>query len=94
MCNIYIPQVAVGLLGGMQESRAETDPDKLRVLIEGGKDAADFLKTYVVQAKLNDRGNYGESVFLPYTMSIPAVLAINVSFGRAIQPEDMHLQGV
>lgn len=43
-----------------QVSAAERDPDRLNQLFAEGKEAAEFIKTFVVQAELNDRGNYGE----------------------------------
>ena len=36
-----------------------TDPSAIKKLCAEGRDAADFLMQNVVQAQLNDRGNYG-----------------------------------
>lgn len=35
-----------------------TDPTKIDVLLAEGREAATFLQTFVVQGRLNDRGNY------------------------------------
>jgi hypothetical protein len=43
----------------LQASRNVTDQPKLEELLAEAREAADFIKTAVVQAKLNDRGNYG-----------------------------------
>lgn len=45
----------------MQEARHEDDEGKQAQLLEDAREAADFLKTYVVQAQLNERGNFGMS---------------------------------
>ena len=41
-----------------------TDPDIIEKLCAEGRDAADFLTQNVVQAKVNDRGNYGGQLFV------------------------------
>lgn len=55
----------------MQASAAVTDPAEVDKLCAEGMDAANFLTTYVVQAELNERGNYG--VFLEPIMPAPSV---------------------
>lgn len=45
----------------IQESKKENNVDKQNVLLDEAKEAEEFIKTYVVQAKLNERGNFGES---------------------------------
>ena len=42
-----------------QGSSGVTDPAEIDKLCAEGRDAAKFLTQYVVQAELNDRGNYG-----------------------------------
>jgi complex III assembly factor LYRM7 len=37
--------------------RGETDPQRVRALLQDGHDAAAFLRDFVVQAALNERGN-------------------------------------
>lgn len=39
----------------------ETDPQKVQQLQAEGREAAEFLSTYIVQASLNKGGNYGKS---------------------------------
>ena len=46
----------------LQELSDVTDPGTLEKLYSEGHDAADFLTQNVVQAELNDRGNYGEAL--------------------------------
>ena len=46
----------------LQELSDVTDPGTLEKLYSEGHDAADFLTQNVVQAELNDRGNYGKAV--------------------------------
>lgn len=41
-----------------QASAAEQDHGRLKQLLGEGREAADFIRTFVVQAKLNKRGNY------------------------------------
>ena len=48
----------------MQESATEQDPARIKQLCAEGEEAASFLKTFVVQGKLNKRGNYGEAAAL------------------------------
>ncbi|KAK9800765.1 hypothetical protein WJX73_009437 [Symbiochloris irregularis] len=43
-------------------SAAERDPDRLKQLFAEGEEASDFIKTFVVQAELNDRGSYAMQV--------------------------------
>ena len=43
-----------------QVSASERDPGRIQQLLAEGREAADFIRTFVVQAKLNERGNYGE----------------------------------
>lgn len=45
----------------LQSAAGVTDPDEIDKLCAEGRDAAQFLTQYVVQAKLNDRGNFGRS---------------------------------
>ena len=50
----------------VQGSSGVTDPAEIDKLCAEGRDAAKFLTQYVVQAELNERGNYGEhSLFCP-----------------------------
>lgn len=48
------------LVCDLQSAAGVTDPDEIDKLCEEGRDAAQFLTQYVVQAKLNDRGNFGK----------------------------------
>ncbi|GAQ77757.1 hypothetical protein KFL_000030350 [Klebsormidium nitens] len=41
-----------------EKNRDASDPEEVQKLVAGCYDAADFLSTFVVQAELNDRGNY------------------------------------
>ena len=43
----------------VQGSSGVTDPAEIDKLCAEGRDAAKFLTQYVVQAELNERGNYG-----------------------------------
>ena len=43
----------------MQESAGEQDTGRIQQLCAEGREAASFLQTFVVQGKLNERGNYG-----------------------------------
>ena len=47
--------------GLMQESAGEQDAGRIKQLCAEGEEAASFLKTFVVQGKLNERGNYGRA---------------------------------
>ena len=42
-----------------QAAAAEADPTAVARLCAEGEEAAHFIRTYVVQARLNERGNYG-----------------------------------
>ncbi|CAM9747025.1 unnamed protein product [Ectocarpus sp. 4 AP-2014] len=42
------------------KNKAVTDPSKLAGLIKGINEVEDMLKYNIAQARLNDRGNYGE----------------------------------
>eukprot|EP00193_Tetraselmis_chui_P007977 CAMPEP_0177757210 /NCGR_PEP_ID=MMETSP0491_2-20121128/3521_1 /TAXON_ID=63592 /ORGANISM="Tetraselmis chuii, Strain PLY429" /LENGTH=76 /DNA_ID=CAMNT_0019272845 /DNA_START=438 /DNA_END=668 /DNA_ORIENTATION=+ len=41
-----------------EESRLETDEAVVRKLLGESQEAAEFIRSFVVQAKLNERGNY------------------------------------
>mmetsp|Transcript_22651 Transcript_22651/g.70347 ORF Transcript_22651/g.70347 Transcript_22651/m.70347 type:complete len:113 (-) Transcript_22651:79-417(-) len=41
-----------------QERRGETDSEAIKGMLQEGKETADFLRSYVVQGVLNERGNY------------------------------------
>ena len=43
----------------VQGSSSVTDPAEIEKMCAEGRDAAKFLTQYVVQAELNERGNYG-----------------------------------
>ena len=43
-----------------QAAAGEADPTAVARLCAEGEEAADFIRTYVVQARLNERGNYGD----------------------------------
>ncbi|KAK9826730.1 hypothetical protein WJX81_002385 [Elliptochloris bilobata] len=45
-----------------QAAASETDPAAVARLCAEGEEAADFIRTYVVQARLNERGNYAMQV--------------------------------
>lgn len=47
------------ILLALQESRGVSDAGELQRLTAEGVEAADFISSFVVQARLNDRGNYG-----------------------------------
>ena len=42
-----------------------SDTAAVKKLLAEGEEAASFIKTFVVQAKLNERGNFGESASGP-----------------------------
>lgn len=44
----------------MQESRNVTCPRTIESRLAEGSEAADFLTHAIVQATINDRGNYGK----------------------------------
>ena len=46
------------------QERGETDPQRVRGLLQDGHDAAAFLRDFVVQAAVNERGNL-EVAFTP-----------------------------
>ena len=46
----------------VQASAGVSDPAAVDKLCAEGRDAATFLAQYVVQAELNERGNYGEQL--------------------------------
>ena len=41
-----------------EERRGETDEAEIRKLVAEGADAAQFIRDFVVQAKMNERGNF------------------------------------
>ena len=44
-----------------QEASSLTDAAEVQKRVAEAKEAADFIRTNVVQAKLNERGNFGRS---------------------------------
>ncbi|CAI5483605.1 unnamed protein product [Closterium sp. Yama58-4] len=48
--------------GHFEGNRGEADERRLAELERDARDAAEMLRTMVVQARLNERGNYGESL--------------------------------
>ena len=47
--------------GARQESAQVTDPAQVDQLCDEAVDVAGFIRDHVVQAELNERGNYGVS---------------------------------
>ena len=47
----------------LQANRSVSDTAAVKKLLAEGQEAASFIKTFVVQAKLNERGNFGEACF-------------------------------
>lgn len=45
-----------------EASKAVTDRQQLQQLLDEATEAASFIKTTIVQAKINDRGNYEMTV--------------------------------
>ena len=41
----------------MPQTRGETDPARVEELLKDGRDAAAFMREFVVQAAVNERGN-------------------------------------
>lgn len=60
----------------MQESAGVTDPTEIERLASEGYEAADFLETFVVQAKLNKRGNFGRRSLASCTVFYKAPLGL------------------
>ena len=52
----------------VQESASVTDPQEVDRLCGEAHEAAEFLKSFVVQAALNERGNFGEYKHDSYQM--------------------------
>lgn len=44
---------------GLQEARGVADAEQQQQMLSEGSEAADFLRTSIVQAAMNDRGSYG-----------------------------------
>jgi len=43
----------------LQANRHVSDSGAVKKLLAEGEEAAEFIKSFVVQAKLNERGNFG-----------------------------------
>ena len=65
--------------GAVQGSSGVTDPAKIEKLCAEGRDAAKFLTQYVVQAELNERGNYGKQ---PSNSGSRTLWIMHLSIGR------------
>ena len=48
-----------GACAALQSAAGVTEPEEIEKLCAEGRDAANFLGQYVVQAQLNERGNFG-----------------------------------
>ncbi|CAL5221847.1 g4107 [Coccomyxa viridis] len=59
-----------------QGSSGVTDPAEIDKLCAEGRDAARFLTQYVVQAELNERGNYAMSVEPHHTDAVAEEAAL------------------
>lgn len=46
-----------------KENKMENDPQKIEEMLTNLQDAIEFLKANVIQAVVNERGNYGEKFF-------------------------------
>ena len=64
-------KVILQLWHAVQGSAGVTDPAAIDKLCAEGRDAAKFLTQYVVQAELNERGNYGRHTALLEYMLLP-----------------------
>lgn len=47
----------------LQANRSVSDTAAINKLLADGEEAASFIRTFVVQAKLNDRGNFRKLTF-------------------------------
>ena len=47
-----------------------TEQEQVTKLLADAEEAADFLKAFVVQAKLNERGNFGEQDHAIHSMPV------------------------
>ncbi|BDA43747.1 probable mitochondrial zinc maintenance protein 1, mitochondrial [Coccomyxa sp. Obi] len=59
-----------------QSAAGVTDPDEIDKLCAEGRDAAQFLTQYVVQAKLNERGNFAMAVEPHHTETVAEEAAL------------------
>lgn len=62
----------------LQSSRHVTDPQQQAALLQEGEETADFIATQIVQAAVNERGNYGAcstSAALCALLPTPAIIA-------------------
>ena len=57
-------------LSCLQENSQVTESGVLKKLLLEGEEAASFIKSFVVQAKLNDRGNFGESTYSDFKLQL------------------------
>ncbi|KAK9914943.1 hypothetical protein WJX75_002676 [Coccomyxa subellipsoidea] len=53
-----------------------TEPEEIEKLCAEGRDAANFLGQYVVQAQLNERGNFAMSVEPHHTETVAEEAAL------------------
>lgn len=55
--------VAEQIRGEFEANRSVTEGQKLEQLLTKAREAVEFMQVSIVQAKLNERGNYGELFF-------------------------------
>lgn len=67
----------------LQINRAETNQSAIGKMLADGKEASDFIGTYVVQGRLNERGNYCAR---PPSWSFPLSLPSNPPPFSALSP--------
>ena len=66
-----------------------TEQEQITKLLADADEAADFLEAFVVQAKLNERGNFGEQAHAIH--SIPVMLLCDASRSTDVNLEFAHL---
>ena len=103
-CNICTYCTFKDLLH-VQATADVTDPHAIEMLCAEGRDAADFLMQNVVQAQLNDRGNYGGCTHLyhlqlqwgadsSYVLELVCMSARGCLGGAAMTVEQQHVGSV
>eukprot|EP01023_Acetabularia_acetabulum_P060643 TRINITY_DN7290_c0_g1_i12.p4 TRINITY_DN7290_c0_g1~~TRINITY_DN7290_c0_g1_i12.p4 ORF type:complete len:111 (-),score=17.38 TRINITY_DN7290_c0_g1_i12:347-679(-) len=56
--EVMLAEGAKRIREAFETYRLETDPEKVKELLQDASEATDFLRTRIVQAELNERGSY------------------------------------
>ncbi|KAL5983733.1 hypothetical protein ACLOJK_017824 [Asimina triloba] len=81
--SLMLTQSALEIRKKFEENRNISSASEIDKLLGEAREASEFISTMIVQAKLNERGGYGNISFhLPLFLTLPASRRIELAFSQ------------